>query len=169
CACRSVTYCSLDVPATADNHSHLYAAPAFLVDPIRKLTQTTCIAGGQDGKERRPLAYASRSLTAAERTTLRPRRGVLLSSGLSVEAEPYLFGRPFTVVTDHHSLLLVSQSQGSLRKTCTLGFEVAGYDINIVYKAAVNIPMLIHCQESLFFRSVIRELVNSFPCCYHRL
>ncbi|GBM61439.1 hypothetical protein AVEN_96552-1 [Araneus ventricosus] len=31
------TRLTLDVPATADNHSHLYAAPAFLhVDPMRK-------------------------------------------------------------------------------------------------------------------------------------
>ncbi|GBN32945.1 hypothetical protein AVEN_43418-1 [Araneus ventricosus] len=31
------TRLALDVPATADNHSHLYAAPAFLhVDPMRK-------------------------------------------------------------------------------------------------------------------------------------
>ncbi|GBM29472.1 hypothetical protein AVEN_255853-1 [Araneus ventricosus] len=49
---------TLDVPATADNHSHLYAAPSLLhFDSMRNLTQVTCARGEAAIEENPPTLW----------------------------------------------------------------------------------------------------------------
>ncbi|GBN54034.1 hypothetical protein AVEN_108665-1 [Araneus ventricosus] len=96
--------------------------------------------------------------------TPRPRSSVLLPSGLSVNLDR---------IYSHRSngsplFVLASQCQGSLRKTCTLGFEVAGvrqrrHLSTWSLRAAVNIPMRIRCQENLFSKQLSRTVQKSLP------
>ena len=92
-----------------------------------------------DGAER-PVSYASRTLTVAERNY-----GHIEKEGLGLvfavkKFHHYLFGHRFTMVTDHNPLLgLFGENRGipdrAAARITRWALLLAAYDYNLVYRA----------------------------------
>ena len=87
-------------------------------------------------QEQRPIAFASRTLTSAERNYCQLEKEMLAVTYGLKKFHQYTYGRPTTVVTDHKPIVAISRKPLSRapKRLQRMFLNIQEYDTDIVYK-----------------------------------
>ena len=88
----------------------------------------------QDGKER-VVAYASQKFSSSEKKYSTTDRELLAVFYAVKKFRPYLHGRPFDIITDHHTLCHMLKLQDPSDRICNITMYLQKYDYTIKYKS----------------------------------
>ena len=103
------------------------------------------LAHAFDDRVERPIAYYSRSLSAAEKNYAQiDKEGLAVIAGLT-KFHKYLWGRPFLIVTDHKPLLGLFGEQKAVPQMLSPRMQrwaltLAAYEYQIVHRPGSSIP-----------------------------
>jgi hypothetical protein len=91
------------------------------------------LSQGQIGKDL-PIAYASRNLNKAERSYTTSEKELLAIVWGIKHYRPYLYGRKFTIVSDHKPLMWIMNIKDPGSRLLRWRIKLEEYDYEIVYK-----------------------------------
>jgi hypothetical protein len=93
-------------------------------------------ANGRD----QPIAYASRSLKGSEERYSNTDRELLATMYGITQFRPYIWGRKFTLITDHQPLKLLKESKRHTQRGNKWYLELQDYQFNVEHRAGKKIP-----------------------------
>ena len=92
------------------------------------------LSQGKIGKDK-PIAYTCRSLNDCERKYDTYGKEALAIIYCVTYFRPYLYGRKFTLVTDHKPLVWFQNSKDPCSRVTRWKLKLAEYDFDVIYKA----------------------------------
>ena len=92
------------------------------------------LSQGKIGKDKQ-IAYASRSLSETEKKYDTYEKEALAIIFCVTHFRPYLYGRKFTLATDHKPLVWFQNSKDPCSRVSRWRLKLAEYDIDVIYKA----------------------------------
>lgn len=111
--------------------------PFILTTDASNIALGAVLSQGNIGSDL-PIAYASRTLNSAENNYSTIEKELLAIVWATKYFRPYLFGRKFTIVTDHKPLQWLFNLKEPNSRLVRWRLKLEEYDYNIIYKKGKN-------------------------------
>ena len=111
-----------------------FSQPCILTTDASGFAIGGILSQGKIGKDK-PITYASRSLNDTEIKYDTYEKETLAIIFCVTHFRPYLYGRKFTLVTDHKPLVWFQNSKDSCSRVSRWRLKLAEYDFYVIYKA----------------------------------
>ena len=134
-------------------------APTIVTCDASSVAVGACLSQLHQGEER-PIAFASRTLTPAERRYSASEREALACMWACEHWNFYVYGRRFTLVTDHQALKMLLTTGGTGHRPLRLhrwADQLFQYTFSVVYRPGKQ-NVVADCLSRSFESSVSRSV-----------